>query len=277
MGRSQKFVWSGRKYKAQGKSVPTDLAGNPIVPREEQQSAPAKEITEMRLGKVFKDCATCPEMVIIPAGSFEMGGTNSDEKPVHRVTLKGFAMGKTEVTQGQWRSVMGDNPSHFSSCGDDCPVEMVSWNEVKTFIQRLNAKTGKSYRLPSEAEWEYACRAGGTHTYCGSENVDSVAWWQYSSDTGKKTHAVAGKQANAWGLYDMSGNVWEWTEDCLNANYSGAPSDGSAWTSGNCGQRVVRGGSWYYLPSYSRSASRDGDIATVRSYVNGFRLARMLP
>ena len=112
-------------------------------------------------GTTFKDCPDCPEMVVIPAGSFEMGGTGSYEQPVHRVTLRSFSMGKTEVTQGQWRAVMGSNPSKFSNCGDTCPVEQVSWEDAKEFVSRLNAKTGKTYRLPSEAEWEYACRAGG--------------------------------------------------------------------------------------------------------------------
>jgi len=122
--------------------------------------------------KTFRDCPDCPEMVIIPAGSFDMGSNNGEvnEKPVHRVTIaKPFAMGMTEVTQGQWKAVMGNNPSSFSNCGDTCPVEQVSWNDVQGFLQKLNAKTGKQYRLPSEAEWEYACRAEGKQEYCGSD------------------------------------------------------------------------------------------------------------
>lgn len=239
--------------------------------RREQE---AKDAAEMRPGKVFKDCANCPEMVMIPAGSFQMGSNDYDsERPVHRVALKGFALGKTEVTQRQWRDVMGNNPSHFSGCGDDCPVEMVSWDDAKIFIQRLNAKTGKIYRLPSEVEWEYACRSGGSHTYCGSSNLDSVARW-YAS----KTYGVAGKQANAWGLYDMSGNVWEWVEDCWNDNYNGAPTDGSAWTRGNCGQRLVRGASWNYVgPQYARAAIRIRIHTSSRFNDIGFRLARTFP
>lgn len=235
-----------------------------------------KEEAEMKPGKVFQDCADCPEMVIIPAGSFQMGGSGTDERPVHAVTIaKPFAMGKTEVTQGQWRAVMGYNPSSFLTCGDTCPVEKVSWDDAQDFIRKLNAKTGKTYRLPFEAEWEYACRAGGRDEYCGGGNVDSVAW--YVSNSGSKTHAVAGKQANAWGLYDMSGNIWEWTEDCWNDSYNGAPSDGSAWTSGNCGRRVLRGGSWDSRPQDARSAKRDWNGTSVRGNFNGFRLARMLP
>lgn len=215
---------------------------------------------------------------MIPAGSFEMGSNSGDgdEKPVHSVRIgKAFALGKTEVTQRQWRAVMGNNPSHFSNCGDDCPVEKLNWDEAQDFLRKLSQKTGKSYRLPSEAEWEYACRAGGRDEYCGGGNIDSLAW--YTSNSGSKTHPVAGKQANAWGLYDMSGNVWEWTEDCGNGNYNGAPTDGSAWTSGNCGARVLRGGSWIDGPWLARAAVRYGFDTSSRDYFDGFRPARMLP
>ncbi len=204
-----------------------------------------------------------------------MGGSYSDESPVHRVSLRSFAMGKTEVTQGQWRAVMGNNPSYVSSCGADCPVEQVSWNDAQDYVRKLSAHTGKTYRLPSEAEWEYACRAGGRHEYCGGDSIESVAW--YASNSNSKTHSVAGKQANAFGLYDMSGNVWEWTEDCWNGSYSGAPSDGSAWTSGDCGKRVLRGGSWNYGPRGARSAIRSRSVSAGWDINVGFRLARMLP
>ncbi len=222
-------------------------------------------------GKVFKDCPDCPEMVVIPAGSFEMGGTGSDEQPVHRVTLRSFSMGKTEVTQGQWRAITGSNPSHFRNCGDSCPVEQVSWEDAKEFVSRLNSKTGKTYRLPSEAEWEYACRAGGRQEYCGSDSADNVGWYYVNS--GNATHPVAGKQANAWGLYDMSGNVFELTEDCWNGIYQGAPTDGSAWTTGDCSRRVVRGGSWVSDPRNLRSASRYRSSTAVRVNDYGFRVA----
>jgi len=224
--------------------------------------------------KVFKDCSDCPEMVVIPAGSFEMGGTYGDEQPIHRVTVKGFALGKTEVTQGQWKTLMDRNPSKFSDCGDDCPVETVDWESAQEFARKLSAKTGKTYRLPSEAEWEYACRAGGRQQYCGSESADSVAW--HEKNSGKKTHPVAGKEPNAWGLYDMSGNVEEWTEDCWNDTYRGAPSDGSAWRNGDCERHGTRGGSWNawslgFLKSVRRS------FLSNRNLWLGFRLARMLP
>jgi len=243
-----------------------------------KQAQIKKEEAEMKPGKVFKDCPDCPEMVVIPAGSFEMGSDSSDlsdEKPAHSVTIgKRFAIGRTEITQGQWKAVMGSNPSHFSDCGDDCPVEKVSWNDAQDFVRKLSQKTGRSYRLPSEAEWEYACRAGGTHTYCGSESVDSVAW--YERNSGDRTHPVASKQGNAWGLYDMSGNVWEWTEDCRNESYNGAPSDGSAWMSGNCRKHAVRGGSSKFYRHFTRFAYRQPMGAAVRDDFIGFRLARTI-
>ena len=223
-------------------------------------------------GRVFKDCPECPEMVIIPAGSFEMGGTGSYELPVHRVTLRSFSMGKTEVTQGQWRAVMGTNPSSFSNCGDNCPVERVKWIDAKQFVRQLSTMTGKTYRLPSEAEWEYACRAGGRWEYCGSDIADDVAW--HDGNSGNATHPVALRQANAWGLYDMSGNVSEWTEDCLNLNYSNAPTDGSVWTSGNCSQRVMRGGSYFSFPKFVRSAFRNWFTNQQQNINLGFRVAR---
>ena len=227
---------------------------------------------------VFKDCPACPTMIKVPAGEFMMGslpseaGRYSDEGPQHRVAVRSFSMGKTEVTQAQWRAVMGSNPSHFTSCGDDCPVEGVSWDEAQQFVVRLSSQTGHGYRLPSESEWEYACRAGSQQQYCGSDNVEDVAW--FDSNSRATTHAVALKRPNAWGLYDMSGNVWEWTQDCWNANYNGAPTDGSAWTQGDCFQRVVRGGSWKDNPRILRAADRGTVTFAYRNYNSGFRVAR---
>ena len=234
-------------------------------------------------GKTFKDCPTCPEMVEIPGGSFAMGSNNGEpeEKPVHSVTItKPFAIGKTEVTQEQWMAVMGgrDNPSYFSGCGDDCPVEQVSWNDVQKFITKLNAKTGKQYRLPSEAEWEYACRAGRQQDYCGSDIADNVALNSTTSGTFfvNSTHPVASRQANDFGLYDMSGNVWEWVEDQYHDSYNGAPTDGSAWF-GNSSLRVLRGGSWGSNNKTSRAATRSKFSANFSYWGYGFRLARELP
>lgn len=224
--------------------------------------------------KFFKDCAECPEMVVIPAGSFEMGSNDgaNDEKPVHRVTVKSFAIGKTEVTQGQWKALMGNNPSYFYNCGDTCPVEQVSWDDAQEYLKKLSAKTGKQYRLPSEAEWEYACRAGGKHEYCGGIDARAVAWMV--SNSLRKTHPAGQKQANTFGLYDMSGNVWEWTADHWHDNYNGAPGDGSAWTiGGDAGRRVLRGGSWFDRPRLVRSATRIRNVTGARGSINGFRVA----
>ncbi len=237
----------------------------------------AEEAKGPQVGQVFKDCVDCPEMVVIPAGTFTMGSSKvPNEQPAHSVTLaRPFAIGKFEVTQGQWKALMGSNPSQFAQCGDDCPVEQISWNDAQAFIQKLNAKTGKNYRLSSEAEWEYACRAGGSHEYCGSNSVDSVGW--HENNSGAKTHPVGGKQANAWGLYDMSGNVWEWVQDWYHDNYNGAPTDGSPWESGGARtDRVLRGGSSYFIPAYLRSANRYRYTPDLRFINYGLRLARTL-
>ena len=239
-----------------------------------------ESVAEPEAGKTFKDCPDCPEMVEIPAGSFDMGSDNGepDEKPVHHVTIaRPFAIGKTEVTQEQWHAVMGDNPSNFTGCGDTCPVEQVSWNDAQAYIQKLNARTGKQYRLPTEAEWEYACRAGNRQEYCGSDNADSVAWDSFNSGSFffNTPHPAATKKANAFGLYDMSGNVWEWVEDNYHDNYNGAPVDGSAWMNGS--MHVLRGGSWGYDRKFGRAAARSKFGPTYRYYSYGFRLARTLP
>jgi formylglycine-generating enzyme required for sulfatase activity len=230
-----------------------------------------------------------PAMVKIPAGSFMMGSNQgyADEQPVHRVSIDdAFEMGKTEVTQGLWKAVMGNNPSNFKACGDNCPVESVNWEDAQAFISELNAQTGKHYRLPTEAEWEYACRAGTDSEYCGN-SVAGVAWYEANSD--KQTHPVATKRANAWGLYDMSGNVWELVEDKYHeAGYGGAPTDGSAWIAGGeCsrilvnsgfhGCRVLRGGSWVNGSQDLRAANRGSLDPSSRYRINGFRLARTLP
>jgi formylglycine-generating enzyme required for sulfatase activity len=215
-------------------------------------------------------------MVGIPSGSFTMGSNdNAEEKPSHTVRVTAFEIGKYEVTQGQWKAVMGANPSRFNTCGDDCPVEQVSWDDTQQFIQKLNQESGKQYRLPSEAEWEYACKAGGTQTYCGGNDVGSVGWYNENSEN--KTQRASQKQANAWGLHDMTGNVWEWVEDCWHDNYNGAPTDDTSWTN-NCSStgRVLRGGSWFGNPTYLRSAFRSSGTPDYRDGGIGLRLARTL-
>ena len=216
-------------------------------------------------------------MVLIPSGSFVMGADkNSDEKPPHTVAVRSFLMGKTEVTQGQWKAVMGSNPSRFSQCGDDCPVEQVSWDDAQDFIRKLNQKTGLAYRLPSEAEWEYAARAGSATDWSHGNDESRLAdfaW--YSINSGSKSQAVAQKRPNAFGLFDIHGNVWEWVEDCWHDNYAEAPMDGSAWTIGcSDSRRVLRGGSWGIGPSVLRSAIRGWYTPGGRSYNGGLRLAR---
>ena len=208
---------------------------------------------------------------------------NADERPVHRVNVPSFLIGKTEVTQGQWKAVMGSNPSSFSQCGDDCPVERVTWNEAQDFARRLSQKTGKQYRLPSEAEWEYAARAGSNTKWSFGDNESQLgdyAWYRdnFNAWFGQtKTQRVAQKRPNAFGLFDMHGNVWEWVQDCFHDNYTGAPADGSAWTTGCSNNwRVLRGGSWNFGPANVRSANRFGFTPGSRDYTIGLRLARTL-
>ena len=198
--------------------------------------------------------------------TFSGDGYYSSSKPVHEVCLSAYLIGKYEVTQGQWRKVMGNNPSEFSACGDDCPVERVSWDDVQEFIQRLNHRTGKSYRLPTEAEWEYAARSGGKNElYSGGDNADAVAWWY--DNAGKRTHPVGQKQPNGLGLYDMSGNVWEWVSDFH--DYGKSPRSGPSVRF----DRVFRGGSWSNLTMQVEASYRiDYSRGNRRNYL-GFRLA----
>jgi formylglycine-generating enzyme required for sulfatase activity len=178
-------------------------------------------------------------------------------------------MQTTEVTQGQWKRVMGNNPSNFKNCGDNCPVEQVSWNDVQGFINKLNSKEGHNrYRLPTEAEWEYACRAGSSGPYANDNSLDSMGW--YDGNSGSKTHTVAQKKANAWGLYDIHGNVWEWCQDCYGEYPSGAVTDPEGPSSGS--NRVVRGGRWDVSARDCRSADRSWDDPGNRGSALGFRL-----
>jgi formylglycine-generating enzyme required for sulfatase activity len=216
------------------------------------------------------------EFAYAPAGSFQMGSDNGIpwQKPVHQVTLaKGFYMGRYEVTQAQWQKVMGNNPTFDSrsrSCGENCPVDNMSWDDTQEFIKKLNAMNdGYTYRLPSEAEWEYACRAGTTGDKSG--DPDAIAW--YDKNSGKTVHPVGQKQPNAWGLYDMYGNVFEWVMDNYHESYDGAPTDGSAWlTGGNSNKRVERGASTDEHAEDLYPGRRWGDEPTG-SGGKGFRVA----
>jgi formylglycine-generating enzyme required for sulfatase activity len=215
------------------------------------------------------------QFVLVAAGRFGMGSEtgDADERPVHQVTIsRAFYLQKTEVTQAQWQAVMGSNPSFHSSCGASCPVEQVSWDDVQLFVQKLNQATGLNYRLPTEAEWEYAARAGTTGDYGGTGVLDQMGW--YWNNSGSTPHPAGQKQANAWGLHDMHGNVWEWVQDWYDAGYY-ARSLGSDPPGPPTGQyRVLRGGSWFFNAIYARSANRNYDAPVDRGSSIGFRLAR---
>ena len=218
------------------------------------------------------------KMVCVEGGTFTMGYTSeqgddrdSDEKPAHSVTLSSYYIGETEVTQALWKAVMGNNPSYFK--GDNLPVEMVSWDDVQEFIKKLNRLTGRTFRLPTEAEWEYAARGGSKsrgYKYSGSNinNIEAVAWYEVNSCD--KTHPVKGKQANELGLYDMSGNVWEWCSDRYGSYGSSSQRDPGGPTIGSL--RVLRGGSWDGSSWYCRVFYRDNFAPDNRHDNIGFRL-----
>ena len=251
-------------------------------------------------GRVFRDCPDCPEMVVVPAGSFMMGspshevGRSNYEGPRHRVTIaKPFAAGKYEVTFAEWDACVaaggcgGHRPGDGGWGRGRRPVVNVNWADAKAYVRWLSVKTGKPYRLLSEAEWEYAARGGTTTPFhFGSTISTSQANYDGNYTYGggvkgvyrRRTVAVGTFPTNGFGLYDLHGNVWEWVEDCWSGNYLGAPADGSAWESGDCSRRVLRGGSWDSLPRYLRSACRDRYRigSGYRSIFIGFRVARTL-
>jgi formylglycine-generating enzyme required for sulfatase activity len=281
-------------------------------------------------GSTFKDCADCPEMVVIPAGSFTMGSNAAEqalantagvgknftdrENPQHSVSVRSFAAGRYAVTKGQFAAFAKakayqteaekddgcfawtgtewkkDKAYNWRSPGfnqaDDHPVACVSWNDAQAYAQWLSQTTGKAYRLPSEAEREYAARAGSQTAFWWGNSINTNQanyngnYAYNGSEKGlyrQTTVAVNSFAANPFGLYNMHGNVLEWTQDCWNETYQGAPTDGSAWATGDCSQRVLRGGSWGNIPAILRSAIRHGDAAVGRFTITGFRLARTLP
>lgn len=217
--------------------------------------------------------------VNIPGGKFEMGCNSKrtvcdySEIPAHTVMIKPFLIDKYEITQYEWQWVMGDYPSYFKGC-DNCPVENISWLQIQEFIKNLNMKTGHTYRLPSEAEWEYSCRGGNkSESYCGSNTLDDVAW--YIDNSNNKTHPVGQKKPNHYGLYDMTGNVQEWVQDCVHFSYKNAPQDGTSWvSSGDCSQRIYRGGSWNNSGVDMRTTRRTGDTNCCQRNYIGFRLVQ---
>ncbi|TRU67622.1 MAG: hypothetical protein EWV55_09310, partial [Microcystis viridis Mv_BB_P_19951000_S69] len=245
------------------------------------------------------------EMVSLPAGKFLMGSSNSDyEKPPHQVKVNSFAIGKYPVTQAQYQAVMGTNPSLFTNNPQN-PVERVSWNDAQAFCEKLSQITGKTYRLPTEAEWEYACRAGTTTRYYFGDDASELGdYGWYVNNSGKQvidtdsilqevggdlhkylepliansnqTHPVGQKKPNAWGIYDMSGNVFEWCEDNWHDSYENAPRDGSAWLTNNHDYHIVRGGSWIASPGYCRSAYRSSYLVGILG-TRGFRVVCVSP
>ena len=230
----------------------TQNNNNTVISHEHMDSVSAAN-------EVFKVKDIEFRMIKVEGGTFTMGATSEmenpydDEKPTHQVTLSSYYIGETEVTQALWKAVMGSNPSAFK--GDNLPVEKVSWNDCQTFISKLNALTGKRFRLPTEAEWEFAARGGNQsrHTqYSGSSRIDDVAW--YDGNSGSKTHPVKTQQPNELGIYDMSGNVYEWCQDWYGSYSSYAQTDPTGAGSGS--YRVIRGGSWYGSPRYCSSSNR---------------------
>jgi formylglycine-generating enzyme required for sulfatase activity len=238
-------------------------------------------------GDAFKECEHCPEMIVLPAGAFTMGSPasaaqhRSDESPQHKVTFaEPFAIGRFAVTFEEWDACVsaggcnGYSPPDEKWGRDRRPVVNVSWDEANAYANWLSKQTGRTYRLLSEAEREYATRAGTTtEYYFGNDaaKLDSVAW--YNANSEGKTHPVGEKSPNAFGLYDLHGNAWDWTLDCYNASYVGAPADGSPWTTGDCNARVLRGGSWYQPSEGLRSARRGRTASTRRVNNFGFRVA----
>ena len=278
-------------------------------------------VNAYQVGETFRDCATCPEMVVLPAGKFTMGspegerGRYDDEGPQHRVTIsKPFAVGKHEVTVGQYAEFVRETKHRTGNCdfpesqswrdpgfkqSNNHPVVCVNWDDASTYVYWLSVKTGHEYRLLTEAEWEYAARAGTTTAYhFGRMILGNQANYNRNNEG---TVAVGSYPANAFGLRDMHGNVWEWVEDCWHDDYASAPTNGSAWLSGcrkgnedDCAGsdawmryckehivgkelRVLRGGSWYRLnPEILRSANRSRSFASNRNDLVGFRVSRTL-
>jgi formylglycine-generating enzyme required for sulfatase activity len=250
---------------------------------------------------LFRECDGCPEMVVMPAGTFTMGspageaGRGTDEGPQRNVNIRRFAISRFETTWDQWTACVSagacnqgpiDTLIGQQTWARDAanwgrgqrPAIMVDWNDAAAYAVFVRGRAGgAAYRLPTESEWEYAARAGtSTRWSFGDTESQLGAYAWFSSNAGSKTQPVGGKAANPWGLFDMHGNVWEWVEDCYVNSYSGLATNGAANTTGDCAFRVFRGGSWYVNPRYLRSAIRSGSSPTNRSYSVGFRLSRTL-
>lgn len=222
------------------------------------------------------------EFIYIEPGEFIMGsplnekGRDKDENQRKSIIEKGFYLQTTEVTQGHWQAIMGSNPAYFKDCGDECPVENVPWSWVQNFIKRLNQiERSHTYRLPTEQEWEYACRAGSYSAFHFGNSytqLDQYAW--FSGNSEGRTHPVGTKKPNGWGLHDMYGNVWEWTQSCYHYYAPGTIIPETTHNPTGCSNRYVRGGSWVNNPLDLRSANRYNEHAANRHFGLGFRLVR---
>jgi formylglycine-generating enzyme required for sulfatase activity len=304
------------------RDVYDEARSSSTTPRRRKPSAVSSRST----GDAFRDCLVCPEMLLIPAGEFTMGSTAeekswaasrgatprsvADESPQHTVSLRSFALGKYDVTRGEYAAFVREtghptvegcydngNPNSprraraswqspgFSQTARD-PVVCVSWQDAQAYVAWLNGKLRRNgpasvegpYRLPSEAEWEYAARAGTTTRFWwGDDDGAAAAHAWYKENSGGRTHPVGLKPSNAFGLYDMAGNVWQWTQDCYAESYANAPADGSAAETASACLRVDRGGSWYYPAWLLRPATRERNPADYRDAVMGFRVAKTLP
>ena len=246
------------------------------IPQQQEQYSPQQEYGGGFSNQTITVNGVSFEMVYVEGSTFDMGATTeqgsdaySGEKPVHSVTLSDYYIGKCEVTQELWETVMGSNPSNFK--GAQKPVESVSWNDCQEFVSRLNSLTGKNFRLPTEAEWEYAARGGNKslhYKYSGSDNIDEVAW--YNNNSGRSTHAVGTKSPNELGIYDMSGNVWEWCSDWYGGYSAGAQTNPQGPSSGS--YRVLRGGSWINYAGNCRVSIRSYDDPGNSNINFGLRL-----
>ena len=296
------------KEQSPGKELPIMEQGKNKPEKEPKMKERDILVKKFPAGTILRDCDTCPELVVVPPGSFTMGspaseeGRHTDEGPRHRVTIEQpFAVGKYEVTRGEYAQfVLDTEHSTTPSCriyedegewnersGHDWqnpgyrqterdPVVCVSWEDAQEYVLWLSKKTGKAYRLLSEAEWEYVARAGTTTRYTWGDEIGQNR--AHCDGCGsrwdsKRTSPVGSFVPNGFGLHDMHGNVWEWVADCWNRSYEGAPSDGSAWESVACKLRVVRGGSWDSSPALLRSADRFGLASDSRYSIDGFRVA----
>jgi formylglycine-generating enzyme required for sulfatase activity len=242
-------------------------------------------------GTIFRECADCPEMMIVPAGSFMMGaaegegGAHGDEGPLHEVRIETpFAIGRFEVTYAEWDACVAANGCNYSPQDrgwgrGNLPVTYANWVDIQSYLMWLSSLTGHHYRLPSEAEWEYAARAGSPSSFSwGEKMVNGYANCAgCGAASGDRTMPVGSLKPNAFGLFDMHGNVWEWTADCWNGSFANAPRNGTAWNVGDCDFRVLKGGAWGHEPNDLRSARRVKDKLDLRSGRRGFRVVMTLP